>query len=319
MRSTLRDSGDPALQLREVRNDRLVLVFLPSVGGRLLSLQVDGRELLWQNPDFFDDDLRAVRQRSTWPTVDGTFASWSNVGGSKSWPAPQGWEGDGEWPGPPDPILDSGTWSWAESEWPDGGLIITMTSPDDPRTGLRMRRHFVIPVAGAQFNQTISLTNTSPRTVTWAAWEVCQVPTSPIDGARGVIRIAVDGDEEPLAQGDYFGSLVWERVDRFIEIAGQDVVAKRGFTNAAGAVSWSDVDGAGLELRFTPQPRPYPDGGSRVEVWMQAPVERPLTELSGLHPDAYLAELEVLGPLTTLAPGQSTHYPIRWVAAGVNG
>jgi hypothetical protein len=288
--------------------------FLPKVGGRLLSLRVDGRELLWQNPWYFADELRALRQRSDWPELDGTFSTWANIGGSKTWPAPQGWEGDDQWAGPPDPILDSGAWSWAESEWPDGGLIITMTSPDDPRTGLRVRRHFVIPAVGVQFNQTMSLTNTSPRTVTWAAWEVCQVRTAPISGRRGVVRVPVSGDDAPLAQGDYHGVLTWRRVERFIEIPAQEVVAKRGFANATGSVSWSDVDGAGLELRFTPEARPYPDGGARVEVWMQTPLENPLPELSGLHPDAHLAELEVLGPLTKLAPGQSTHYGIRWVA-----
>lgn len=38
---------------------------------------------------------------------DGTFASWTNVGGSKTRPAPQGWDGDDQLPGPPDPVLDS--------------------------------------------------------------------------------------------------------------------------------------------------------------------------------------------------------------------
>ena len=35
--------------------------------------------------------------------------NWKNYGGAKTWPAPQGWDGEGQWPGPPDPVLDSGT------------------------------------------------------------------------------------------------------------------------------------------------------------------------------------------------------------------
>lgn len=316
MRSRLRDSGDPELELREINTDRMTLVFLPSVGGRMLSLRVDGRELLWQNPHFFDSELRAQRPRSSWRSVDGTFASWSNVGGSKSWPAPQGWGGDGEWAGPPDAVLDSGRWTWYDSEWPDGGSIITMTSPDDPRTGLRMRRRFIVPASGSVFSETISLTNVSDRTVTWAAWEVCQVATTPRDAGRGVVRIAVDDDAAPLNQGDYRGTLEWSRTPSgSIEVPVQDVVAKRGFPTATGSIAWIDVDGATLELRFAPQDRAYPDGGSRAELWMQAPVAEPIAELSGLHPDAYLAELEVLGPLTELEPGETTHHWIRWEAA----
>lgn len=74
------ESGDPSLELYRISNEHLQLVFLPSVGGRLLSLQIAGEELLWINPDFFDREFRALRPRLSWATLDGTFASWANVG-----------------------------------------------------------------------------------------------------------------------------------------------------------------------------------------------------------------------------------------------
>jgi hypothetical protein len=318
MRSRLRDSGDPDLPLREIRTDRLTLVFVPAVGGRLLSLQVDGRELLWRNPRFFDAGLRAVRPRREWPRIDGTFASWANVGGSKSWPAPQGWGGPGEWAGPPDEILDAGPWVWDESDAGDG-LIVTLTSSDDPRTGLRLERRFTIPARGTAFEQTLTLTNVAATTVTWAPWEVCQVDTAPIGGRRGTIRVPVEGGRAPLELGDYAGALSVTRTGEAIEVPVQDVVAKRGFADAVGSITWNAPDGAGLTLEFSPQDLPYPDGGARVELWMQAPLDRPLPELSGLHPDAHLAELEVLGPLATLAPGERTRYGIGWLATPPSG
>ena len=41
-----------------------------------------------------------------------TLVNWKNYGGAKTWPAPQGWDGAGQWPGPPDPVLDSGRYDF---------------------------------------------------------------------------------------------------------------------------------------------------------------------------------------------------------------
>ena len=38
---------------------------------------------------------------------DGSLAAWKNYGGDKTRPAPQGWDNDEQWHGPPDPILDT--------------------------------------------------------------------------------------------------------------------------------------------------------------------------------------------------------------------
>lgn len=321
MRSRTLDSGDPALPLRVVANDRLRLVFLPSVGGRLISLRVDGRELLWHNPALLDEELRAVVPRSSWPVIDGTFASWANVGGSKSWPAPQGWEGPGRWPGPPDAVLDSGEYAWHESPAADGVRIV-LTSADDSRTGLRIERRFDVPRSGTEFAESLALVNSSDRRVHWAPWEVCQVDIGAGPGASAsaqahgaAVVVAVVGGLEPIDLGDHHGTLTTRRVGRQFEIPVQDAIGKRGFADATGSIAWRGLDGEGLELRFEPvEHAEYPDHGSRAEVWMQAPVPDPLPSLSGMRVDARLAELEVLGPLVTLEPGGRTELGIRWIA-----
>ena len=38
---------------------------------------------------------------------DGSLGAWKNYGGAKTWPAPQGWDNDQQWHGPPDPVLDT--------------------------------------------------------------------------------------------------------------------------------------------------------------------------------------------------------------------
>ncbi len=306
-------SGDPDTPLYGVSTERLELVFLPTAGGRLISLRVDGRELLWRNPQFFDDDVRLRVPRAEWSPIDGTFASWSNLGGSKVWPAPQGWGGENEWPGPPDEVLDAGAWTLRESR--DGEFIrIELVSPDDPRTGLRITRIFSIPEHGTWMHERIVFRATGARAVTWAPWEVCQIDTRGSVGvADSVIRVATAG-AEPVRLGTWWNEISVDVTDTQVVIPVQDVVAKLGFADATGSIDWTTADGARLALQFTPEPgETYPDGGSRVEVWMQAPMEHPVPALSGLHPDAYVAELEVLGPLRTLHPGDTTSLEITWV------
>lgn len=308
-------SGDPDLPLYRVENGTVALTFLPAVGGRLISLVAGGRELLWRNPGYLDADLRAVTPRAEWPLDDGTFASWVNIGGSKTWPAPQGWNGDGEWAGPPDPVLDSGVWSIASRESADG-LVVTLTSADDARAGIRIEREFTVPASGPAFAQRTTFTNVTARPVTWSVWEVCQVDTSAGVGLpASEAAVEVDAaDSRVVDLGSYHGGLVAEAAADVIRFGVQEVVAKRGFPSATGRIAFRGPRG-GVELRFeTVDGETYPDQGSRAELWMQAPLDRAIDELSGLHPDAWLAELEVLSPLVTLAPGRSVSSEIGWRA-----
>ena len=312
MRSRLIDTGDPDLVLREIVTDRLTLRFLPSVGGRLLSLAVDGSELLWHNPEIFGDGFVVARPRSTWPPVDGIAGSWTNVGGSKSWPAPQGTAGPSQWDGPPDPVLDSGVWSWHETHL-TGVTRVEMSSPPDPRTGLRMTRRFDIPDRGLTFTQRLDLRNVSSRTVRWAPWEVCQVGGTPPGGAARV-RVATS-DHTAANLGDYLGSLALVPTAQGFDVPVQDAIGKRGFPTASGAIAWVNADGASVRLRFHPHPEgEYPDHGSRAEVWVQCPVDGPVPGLDGYACRDYYLELEVLGPLATLRPGEATDFEIQWEA-----
>lgn len=309
-----RDTGDPELIIEEIRTADLTLGFLPGVGGRLISIQAGGQEYLWRNPEFLDAELQSRKPRSSWPTVDGTFESWANIGGSKTWPAPQGWSGAGEWAGPPDDVLDSGEWSTELHSDPDGSSRYVMQSPHDPRTGLSIRRSFDIPAAGQEFVQQIEFRNTSAWAITWAIWEVCQIDVAPGAGdPRSAIVVASDAVPEPVRLGDYVGEIGWEQQGDSLRVPVQDVVGKLGFPAATGAIGWFGPRGEGVSMEFTVDAdAQYPDQGSRAEVWMQSPQEEPIAELSGLHPRDRVAELEVLGPLTTLAPGESSTLTIHW-------
>ncbi len=304
--------GADALPVHVVDNGDVRLAFLPSVGGRLISVRCGGAELLWRNPAYLDSALATVRPRSTWPPLDGGMGSWPNVGGAKTWPAPQGWSGPDEWPGPPDGVLDSGEWA-VESAWDAtaGALVVRLTSPDDARTGLRVTRAFAVPARGRAFTQRTTFTNVSDRLVRWAVWEVAQVDTA----SGGELWVDVAGTAEPVDLVDAFGRV---RVDAAEagrrRVAIEDVVGKVGFTDALGGLSFRRPDGAGLDWRFDVPAGEYPDGGCQVEIWMQYPTPEPLEGPGSLHPAARLIELEALTPLTVLDPGASVQQDIAWTA-----
>lgn len=306
------DSGDPDLALFEVDNGPLRAVFLPSVGGRLLSLRAGGHELLWVSPRIFDASLRVLKPRAAWPVVDGTFPSWTNVGGSKTWPAPQGWDGNNQWPGPPDAVLDSGQWSLTTTQLPDA-LTVTMVSPHDPWTGLCITREFTFPAGSASFRESIRFLNSSQRDVEWSLWEVAQTDTS----AGGAVDVAVSTDAAPIDLGRYSGSTDVTVADGVARLPVEPGVAKFGFPTATGRVAWTGPDGESLQLTVeVGEAARYPDGGSRVELWTQSPLPQPLDTLDGFHPDAWLVELEVLSPLYKLGPSESADFAITWEAVG---
>lgn len=293
-----------------VDNGVLRLTFWPGCGGRLIGLEAAGVELLWRDPDYVDPIRGVIRPRCTWAPVDGTMASWVNVGGSKTWPAPQGWSRDDEWHGPPDAVLDSGVWEMGQVIEPEG-TTVAMTSPPDARSGLQVTRTFRIPPGGTSFSQAVTFANISGSPVRWSIWEVCQADTSQ-PGARALVPVMDGGD--PVVMLEVVGPLpTGEVIDGVCSIPVTDVVGKLGFPNGRGCVALRRDDGTTLELRTARvEGGVYPDGGNSVELWFQYPLKAPLADFSGLHPQARLVELEVLGPLTQLAPGEHTELHIEW-------
>ena len=83
----------------------------------------------------------------------------------------------------------------------------------------------------------------------------------------------------------------------------------------AGGEPLDDHDEGGPVLALSTTPATtgtWPDGGAKVEVWLQRPTAEPIASLEGLHPSAHLVELEVLGPLETLQPGDASTLEIEW-------
>ena len=296
-------------------NGTLRLGAVPALGGRLLAVQVDGVETLWRNPALLDDALHPVADHVPGP-VSGTLGDWVNYGGDKTWPAPQGWTGPGEWPGPPDPVLDSGVYEWTvDTDDPEGAVRLTMTSGDDPRTGLRLERRVTLTPASSRYELTLRATNTADRSVRWSLWNVTQ-RRSGEPGQGGVdVGVGLTPAAPPVSTPveDVVTVLAGTGVPRHerpapdrVRVPHQDVVGKLGFPTGSGWLAHV-AGGTTCTLRFAVDPAAaYPDGGARAEVWLEHPQPRPLDVLGGLDPPDRIVEVEVLGPLVELAPGQHT-------------
>jgi hypothetical protein len=296
-------------------NDELQLAFLPQAGGRLISLRLNGDEVLWPNPAYVSDDLRPVVARGAWSRPDGTMASWVNVGGNKTWPAPQGWSGAHEWPGPPDEILDGGSYAVEATVDEGGAAHVTLTSASDPRTGLRISRAFTLPASGSTFSQVSTFVNDSSAPVRWSVWEVTQVDTTPRQDFTdpGTFRVDVTRPDPPLCLLRVVGTAHSRSAPDYVEVPVQETVGKMGFPNATGRVTWLRGDGLRLEQTTVREAAaPYPDEGCAVELWLQYPLPEPLVTLGGLHPDAHVVEMEVLSPLVEIPQGGWTSLEVQW-------
>ena len=276
----------------------LVLGAVPTLGGRLLAIRKSGREMLWRNADLITEELQPADGHVPAPH-DGVLGDWHNYGGDKTWPAPQGWSSASEWAGPPDPVLDSGAYTADVVTTPDV-VSLTMTSAPDPRTGLQLTRTLTIG-DDSGFELRLTARNTADHDVTWSLWNVTQL------AGGGTVEIAVDDAfTEPVELVDGTGVPSWVRTDRgSVEIGPQDVVGKLGLPHATGRMSYRHDD---LRVGWTfdvDDAATYPDGGSRVEVWMEHPQPAPLASLDGLDPPDRIVECEVLSPLRTLAPGDT--------------
>ena len=247
---------------------------VPALGGRVLSLATKAGEHIFRNPELLDNAIHpAVEIAEVSEEPDGALGRWLNSGGDKTWPAPQGWSGPSEWPGPPDTVLDGGPYiaSWTVDH---ARASIEMRSPDDPRTGLRIRRRAEVTEGTSGYRLTSTFTNTSDREIRWAIWQVVQYP-----GARPAPEEATDVglgvwvstgpgpgvSVENLIVGTGQVTVDHSRAD-VLWVPPQDVVGKVGFPTANGWVAHAEVSRV-TALQFAPQPAAtYPDRGSRVEV-----------------------------------------------------
>jgi len=285
-------------------NGIIDLIVVPSIGGRILQLRLAGEEYLYVNPRHLGRVYRANENHSG--------AGWKNYGGSKVWPAPQGWLSDFEWPGPPDPILDGGNYAWEIIESEPSHIALMLTSPADEYTGLTFRREIRLSADSATVRIRHRMCNTSLRPVRWAIWQVTQQVAGPSFAVFVPARTyrQILGDQPfPFLSVTNGGVL---RLDYKGQVAKFAIKVEEGWIGALD----SSRDLALIERFGVSRDACYVDDAP-VALWVNGPgsytihTDRLRAEDDPNGCDPYV-ETEVLGPLVSLEPGEEYAFDVWW-------
>ena len=111
--------------------------------------------------------------------------AWLNYGGDKVWLAPQGWDNDQQWPGPPDSTLDGQSYA-LEIINPN---IIRLTSKEDHRSGVQLSRTIKLfdGTTRVSIDATMKNIDTKPRR--WGIWDHTQFNAGTIRISGPILRL----------------------------------------------------------------------------------------------------------------------------------
>jgi len=288
-----------------VSNGFVAFSVVPSIGGRVMDLALGEIQVFYSNP----------RLRGKALSDQATLGR--NYGGSKVWPAPQGWTSEREWPGPPDPVLDCGPYGW-RVEFDAGVAKVHLESPHDEYTGITMRREIIISSASSSVEVLHTMRNTSPRPVCWSIWQVTQV-----DACKGLeIFVPATGFHQTFGDKSY-PNVSFNADGKRVCLKYKDQVAKLAM--AADQGWFASLDRArGFVLAETFPITPgasYPDGAP-VAFWISGhgtfTLHGDQVDMSagdGCDPHV---ETEIMSPLTSLEPGEHCNFRTMWHLAAVD-
>ncbi len=299
-------------------NGLVEAVCVPEIGGRLMQFRLGSHDFLFMNPELLGKRFSAEEHAG-----DGTLLSWKNYGGAKTWPAPQGWDGEGQWPGPPDPVLDSGLYSHYSIEAHDRATV-SMTSPPDPRSGLQITREISLDSGSSRLQFDLRFMNSSTRVIRWSIWDLAQILCSDAEGGPNDdcwLYIPTDPKRErpyEIMFGDDNPQYQLDSANNLLAVQYQGVVGKIGVHSPAGWIAFVDNQaGYALCMQFPyHSDAEYPDNGATVECWTEMPGAPSPIPISS---PGYILEAEVLSPLYRLEPAEIAEQRLTWSAARCPG
>lgn len=292
-----------------VKNGIVTLAAVPKIGGRIM--QYD----LGSHPSIYVDESN----KGLMP-IDGDMM----VGGFRMLPSPQS---DFGWPSPPK--LDCGEYKVTiKSNSPDS-VEFVLESPIEDATATKYQKH-----KGLQFKRTITLYRSSTRVkvlmtmlnkgqqnMQHGIWDITQVicsnngseydtnniwvyfkrnPSSKLGKGAGYVRYS---EQSPSDGSDRSQWLPDGGGEGIFAAQYKKKVGKIGADCKDGWISYVDKhDGYAYVKTFTyEEGKTYPDSGASVQVYT--------------YSNYPTLEVEVLGPLVDLKPGDSTIMEENWYAA----
>ena len=258
-----------------ISNEFVELVYVPQIGRTMRFAKIGGPNILWENPRLAGKDSHSIKP-----------GEWVNYGGDKLWPAPQS-----RWNWPPDPILDGSPYNVSIA-----GKFLQITGAASQKSGVRFTRLISLDPTGLDVHIENRMTNTSSQVL--AVWEIAQTDNPdqilvPLEISKEMPNGWAPFEDHPFDPA--FGSI---RDDVLVVRRNPHAGSKLGTGSAKGILT---IKRGGLEFSFSAKKAPgaYADGGRFLQVFTSG------------DPDKYV-ELEILGPLTKLKPGQTATLKTTW-------
>lgn len=286
-------------------NGLIALTVAPSIGGRVIDLCLAETRVFYSNP------------RLRGKAISGSAGTGKNFGGSKVWPAPQGWTSEQEWPGPPDAVLDCGPYDWHATLDPNSATIQLQSQHDD-YTGITMRREIKVNAGSSSVEVLHTMLNTSRRPVRWSIWQVTQV-----DAPQDLeIFIPATGFHQTFGDKPY-NSVSFSPAEKRVHVKYDDQVAKLAVeANQGWFASLDQARSIVLAETFPVMPgASYPDEAP-VAFWISGrgtfTIHGDRIDMSaGAGYDPHV-ETEIMSPLTDLEPGDSFQFRTAWHVAAID-
>lgn len=293
--------------------ENLRVVICPELGGRIMEFSLDDHNFLFINPNLIGE--KNIQATQSWDQT------WQNFGGDKIWPAPQGWDGKGEWPGPPDPVLDGGDYS-AEIL---ASNSIALTSPRDYHTGLQIERTITLTDEGVSIKTIFK--NITEETIKWSIWAVIQVDNN--KEQSDMYRIIVPRKKDSIFEKGYktMHGLVnnpqYKNDGKYFIVDYKYIVGKVGIDSNAGWVAFFDRScGKVLVVEYDFQAEAeYPDQ-TPVQIWTQGRGTfysrnsmRELVNDRAKNPG--YSEIELLSPLQDIEPHSEMSFSYKMKACTI--
>ena len=274
------------------------MVIAPEIGGRVISLKLDGEEIFFSLPELRGkpfpirnaQDVLALKKE----------LGWLHYGGYKTWLAPQA-----RWTeGLPFLDLDSGSYEYEISE-SHANPVVRLQSPVCRETGIQLTRTLSMDDAG-RVSVEQGMTNRSSKEVEWGLWDVTQVcgpgrvmlPMNPASRFPGAVKAYAAEGRSP------------EVIDRYVNRE------------------------KNVALVTCQQTEPFKYGTDSTEGWILGLIDKGgdqwlsylkgfETEPEGTYPHEAIVEvydsgtlpyfeIEVHSPLKRIRPGSSYSYKETW-------
>ena len=303
-----------------LENGLINLVAVPDIGGRIMAYDLGPYSFL-----FVDPNLAGKLYSSEENMGDGSLAAWKNYGGDKTWPAPQGWDTEEQWHGPPDAVLDTGRYFLKETSCDGARALVRMASPPDERTGLQITRQFTLFQGSSRVNVDLSFRNNKDKPIRWSIWDVVQLRAERLSPSGNWVHDPECFVTTPLNPHSRFANGFnvmfgqeanpqWQTdpANKLFKAQYLNEIGKVGIDSSAGWIAFSQgSEGYVFAERFGFEPEgEYPDDGVTVECWTVGAGQ--VANLNYENSGIYLMEIEILSPLRDIAPGETASFSIEW-------